>query len=121
MSALIRDAPVGQILRFITRNKILPYPEEEPGFNCPNYYKQHQNEKSIPISEIEKEQLPQSSESTIPENQTLEEVETQLEEVETPPKGEAGTPANDSDVEVEENTIEKIPTAASHLGTYIEV
>jgi MFS transporter, DHA1 family, multidrug resistance protein len=38
MADLIRDAPVGQLLRYITRNKVLLYPEEKPGFQCPSCY-----------------------------------------------------------------------------------
>lgn len=38
MSDLIREAPIGQLLRFITRNKILKYPEELPGFLLPETY-----------------------------------------------------------------------------------
>lgn len=35
MSDLIREAPVGQILRYITGNKVLRYPEEQDGFQLP--------------------------------------------------------------------------------------
>lgn len=35
---LIRDAPIGQLLRWVTRNKILLYPEERPGFQLPTGY-----------------------------------------------------------------------------------
>ncbi|KAF4333162.1 cycloheximide resistance [Fusarium beomiforme] len=35
MSDLIRDAPLGQLIRFITRNKYLQYPEEKPDFKLP--------------------------------------------------------------------------------------
>lgn len=38
MSDLIREAPIGQILRFITRNKIFKYPEELDGFQLPESY-----------------------------------------------------------------------------------
>ncbi|KAL9098518.1 MAG: hypothetical protein Q9163_005835 [Psora crenata] len=38
MSDLIREAALGQVLRFITRNKILQYPEEKPGFTLPETY-----------------------------------------------------------------------------------
>ena len=38
MADLIRDAPIGQIIRFITRNKVLLYPEERPDFECPMAY-----------------------------------------------------------------------------------
>ena len=36
---LIRDTTLGQILRALTRNRILKYPEELPGFQCPVCYK----------------------------------------------------------------------------------
>lgn len=39
MSDLIREAPIGQIIRFITRNNVLQYPEEKPGFELPEAYR----------------------------------------------------------------------------------
>lgn len=38
MSALIRDAPVGQIIRWVTKGRLLPYPEELPDFQIPACY-----------------------------------------------------------------------------------
>lgn len=38
MADLIRDAPVGQLIRFLTRNKFLQYPEEKPDFVLPKAY-----------------------------------------------------------------------------------
>jgi MFS transporter, DHA1 family, multidrug resistance protein len=38
MADLIRDAPFGQMIRFITRNKVLQYPEERSDFQCPTSY-----------------------------------------------------------------------------------
>ena len=38
MSALIRDAPVGQIIRWATKGRLFPYPEELPEFQCPSSY-----------------------------------------------------------------------------------
>ncbi|KAL6913279.1 hypothetical protein ACHAPO_003045 [Fusarium lateritium] len=35
MSDIIRDAPLGQLIRFVTRNKYLQYPEEKPDFKLP--------------------------------------------------------------------------------------
>lgn len=35
MADIIRDAPLGQIIRFVTRNRYLQYPEEKPGFQLP--------------------------------------------------------------------------------------
>ncbi len=57
MSDLIREAPVGQLLRFVTRNKVLPYPEELPGFQLPESYNTILNapdvEKSVSRSDSE--------------------------------------------------------------------
>jgi DHA1 family multidrug resistance protein-like MFS transporter len=35
MEAVIRDAPFGQLVRFITKNKYFQYPEEKPDFQLP--------------------------------------------------------------------------------------
>ncbi|KAJ5523715.1 hypothetical protein N7494_010365 [Penicillium frequentans] len=35
MEAVIREAPMGQLVRFLTKNKYLQYPEEKPGFELP--------------------------------------------------------------------------------------
>jgi MFS transporter, DHA1 family, multidrug resistance protein len=39
MSDLLREAPFGQVVRFVTRNKYFQYPEEKPDFVCPHSYK----------------------------------------------------------------------------------
>ncbi|KAF2799148.1 MFS general substrate transporter [Melanomma pulvis-pyrius CBS 109.77] len=39
MADIIRDAPVGQLIRFLTRNKYLQYPEERPDFELPAVYR----------------------------------------------------------------------------------
>jgi DHA1 family multidrug resistance protein-like MFS transporter len=38
MSDLLRDAPVGQLIRWVTKRKILRYPEEIPDFDCPDIF-----------------------------------------------------------------------------------
>jgi DHA1 family multidrug resistance protein-like MFS transporter len=38
MSALIRDAPIGQIIRYFTNNRVLQYPEERSDFQIPVAY-----------------------------------------------------------------------------------
>ena len=55
MSDLMREAPIGQLLRFVTRNKVLLYPEEKPGFELPAEYLTALNESS------EKPRLPRHS------------------------------------------------------------
>ncbi|CAD6589947.1 MAG: hypothetical protein ASARMPRED_004329 [Alectoria sarmentosa] len=47
MSDLIREAPIGQLLRFVTRRKVFRYPEELPGFQLPETY----SSKLYPSSE----------------------------------------------------------------------
>ncbi|KAM0719048.1 hypothetical protein Q7P37_004953 [Cladosporium fusiforme] len=41
MSDVLRDAPIGQIIRWITRNRVLRYPEEMPNFQLPTGYSQN--------------------------------------------------------------------------------
>ncbi|KAK3620813.1 hypothetical protein LTR56_020587 [Elasticomyces elasticus] len=38
MTDLIREAPLGQLMRFLSRNKLFQYPEEQPGFVLPLQY-----------------------------------------------------------------------------------
>ncbi|KAJ4304878.1 hypothetical protein N0V90_000406 [Kalmusia sp. IMI 367209] len=38
MKNLVRDAPFGQLMRYITRDRVFKYPEEEPGFQWPASY-----------------------------------------------------------------------------------
>lgn len=47
MADIIRDAPLGQIIRWVTSNKFLKYPEEEDGFQCPNCYRDSESPDSL--------------------------------------------------------------------------
>ena len=38
MADIIRDSTLGQLIRFVTGNRLLLYPEEVPGFQCPSSY-----------------------------------------------------------------------------------
>ncbi|CAG8977486.1 hypothetical protein HYALB_00009318 [Hymenoscyphus albidus] len=38
MTDLVREAPLGQAIRWITGNRLLQYPEERPGFELPTQY-----------------------------------------------------------------------------------
>ena len=57
MSDLIREAPLGQLLRFITKNKVFKYPEEQPDFQLPESYNTALNasgpEKTVSRSDSE--------------------------------------------------------------------
>ncbi|KAI9750306.1 MAG: 2,5-diamino-6-(ribosylamino)-4(3H)-pyrimidinone 5'-phosphate reductase [Chaenotheca gracillima] len=45
MSDIMRDAPFGQIVRLLTKNKYFKYPEEKEDFQCPHSYKTQLEEK----------------------------------------------------------------------------
>ncbi|KFX89297.1 hypothetical protein V495_03328 [Pseudogymnoascus sp. VKM F-4514 (FW-929)] len=49
MSDLIREAPLGQLLRWVTKNRLFPYPEELPGFELPEAYNQVLRSEKVPI------------------------------------------------------------------------
>jgi DHA1 family multidrug resistance protein-like MFS transporter len=38
MTSLLRESAIGQILNFVSRGRILPYPEQRPGFIVPAKY-----------------------------------------------------------------------------------
>lgn len=50
MSDLIREAPIGQFVRWATGNKALQYPEEKPGFELPTSYATALNSDEKPAS-----------------------------------------------------------------------
>lgn len=39
MADLFREAPVGQVVRFMSGNRFFQYPEERKDFRCPQYYR----------------------------------------------------------------------------------
>jgi len=65
---IIRDAPLGQLVRFVTRNKVFQYPEERDDWQCPHAeYSGNQPTKTIseasttvptPETEEEKPEFP---------------------------------------------------------------
>jgi MFS transporter, DHA1 family, multidrug resistance protein len=50
MSDLIRETAAGQILRFVTRRKVLRYPEELPGFKFESSSQQSLDEKKFELA-----------------------------------------------------------------------
>lgn len=47
MASLFRDAPAGQLIRFLTRNRVLRYPEERPDFKLPDTWAQLLNDDGL--------------------------------------------------------------------------
>ncbi|OOF98667.1 hypothetical protein ASPCADRAFT_162317 [Aspergillus carbonarius ITEM 5010] len=58
MEGLIRSSTAGQLLRWITRNKVLPYPEEQPDFQCPHCYADGAASPTLFTHEADSEQTP---------------------------------------------------------------
>jgi DHA1 family multidrug resistance protein-like MFS transporter len=54
MADLIREAPIGQLLRWVTNNRILKYPEELPDWQCPTPYVASEEEDSKEAEPTEK-------------------------------------------------------------------
>ncbi|KAJ8107239.1 hypothetical protein OPT61_g9002 [Boeremia exigua] len=87
MSALIRDAPFGQIVRYITNKRVFQYPEERSDFQMPAAYTQQEAKRlysetsSVPTTEPEG---PAIEEVVYPDPETvLEKVDTQSEDENT--------------------------------------
>jgi MFS transporter, DHA1 family, multidrug resistance protein len=93
MKELIREAPLGQIIRFVSRNRLLRYPEEEPGFQIP--FERMTHEKKL--AELNKE-INVDSETPTPPAEEYENIDHVLTEED---KGE------DQDVE---------KSASNHTG-----
>ncbi|KAK3676347.1 hypothetical protein LTR78_003621 [Recurvomyces mirabilis] len=131
MTDLIRDAPMGQLIRYITRNKVLLYPEERPDFEAPSSYTNPDHltqTKGEPLSTIpsslaagddEKKHLeptepasPQSP-STSLDRRTLERIETSRTEVDL----------EKALTNQRTNTLSLVPTrtALSHAHTQAEL
>ncbi|POR32387.1 Caffeine resistance protein 5 [Tolypocladium paradoxum] len=61
MADLIRDAPLGQLIRWVTKNKYLQYPDEKPDFKLPQPW---QDMLDAPNAVVDESRKPQSSSST---------------------------------------------------------
>jgi DHA1 family multidrug resistance protein-like MFS transporter len=108
MTEWIRDAPIGQIIRYFTKNKVLQYPEERDDFVCPDsYLKGAETPDSVEQPLKEKPELPavESAEPTEP----TEPVESR----------EAEEPEEVEDPEDMREELEKIPTADAE-GPHLE-
>ncbi|KAF2733533.1 benomyl/methotrexate resistance protein [Polyplosphaeria fusca] len=96
MSALIRDAPIGQIIRFVTRNKVLQYPEERADFVVPEYYSENpaHAKREIPVEDapVAEPEGPATEEvvqdfpdpeTVLEKAETVDEAESDLEKIQT--------------------------------------
>lgn len=49
LSDLVRDAPLGQVIRFVTKNRYFQYPEEKPDFKLPDAWAGLLNNPDLPL------------------------------------------------------------------------
>ncbi|KAF2398427.1 MFS general substrate transporter [Trichodelitschia bisporula] len=78
MSDLFRDSPLGAIIRWGSRGRLLKYPEERPDWECPEVYKKPENIQAALDAlraQIILEPLPNPTEPPIPEEKEREEPE----------------------------------------------
>jgi DHA1 family multidrug resistance protein-like MFS transporter len=71
MEDLIREAPLGQAIRFLSRNKLFQYPEEKPGFELPIQYATRLNSEMKLHTQSSRSSL-QSGESFVPRSSSSE-------------------------------------------------
>jgi DHA1 family multidrug resistance protein-like MFS transporter len=107
MSALIRDAPIGQIIRWATNNRYLQYPEERDDFEIPTSYVRLQHaerKKSIPTLSSSDDETPYTEREGPAIEETYPDPETVLEQ-------------DDSSENQDSSDLEKIQTArTSHTA-----
>jgi DHA1 family multidrug resistance protein-like MFS transporter len=101
MSALFRDAPIGQIVRYVTGNRYLLYPEEQPDFQIPAAYNRHTRPLPKRLSSSSTEEVP----AVEPEGPPVEEV------VYPDPETVLENEKEDATSEDELTELEKIQTA----------
>lgn len=89
MADLIRDAPIGQLIRFITNNRVLQYPEERPDFRCPTPYVGSHKASDAQLSSFTSPPPSLSRERVVDLEKDPDDAERAgVEAAEEPPKGE---------------------------------
>lgn len=119
MSDIIRDAPIGQILRWITGNRILLYPEEKPDFQLPAGYTLP--EKSI--SDVSTTTTPIATPYSQEESNDTENLNDEPERAQSRQSNEIDRnylerleTAKDDELEHSQSDVEKAITNHSHLS-----
>jgi DHA1 family multidrug resistance protein-like MFS transporter len=119
MESFIRTSAAGQIIRFITKNRVLQYPDEKPDFECPSCYAETQatEDTAVPESRPSQEDDSEERSRTIAtENDDRISGIPSLEHVETAPdmddaESQAAKEYSRSSSAVETLTSMRIPTA----------
>jgi MFS transporter, DHA1 family, multidrug resistance protein len=101
MAEYIREAPMGQILRWVTNNRVLKYPEELPDWQCPSAYvpgadTQEEQEKEQQKEEEKEQEKDQEKEATEKAESAV------VSPTPTEPLDKIPTASPDEDVDVEQ-------------------
>ncbi len=89
MSSLVRESALGQIIRWATGNKVLPYPEEKPDFQLPEAWVQVAN-SNLHDAPSSRPEFFENSNATSPSiSSSSADEENQIEKVDTVPSGHA--------------------------------
>ncbi|KAF2000257.1 multidrug transporter [Amniculicola lignicola CBS 123094] len=105
---LVRDSPFGQILRYVTKNRVFLYPEEKPDFQCPSGYKPHGEKHQEDNSEF----TLQADSAPIPSEEIREAEETLPADTDVE---KAGSASSDNGSTTDAEKIQRVSTASSHL------
>ncbi|KAF2271005.1 putative caffeine resistance protein 5 [Lojkania enalia] len=113
MLDLIRDAPFGQLVRYITGNRVFLYLEEQPDFECPNCFTDDPNQEK-------QDRFPPDPSSIITEDRQDEDKEFQEPVEPTEPVDDTSNtseanptqPRGDFPIDVE-----KVQTSSSNTST----
>ncbi|KAL2067884.1 hypothetical protein VTL71DRAFT_15982 [Oculimacula yallundae] len=110
MSDLFRDAPIGQIIRLITKNKLLQYPEEKPDFKFTADYlaKLPAEAKTLAISTPTHTALVVDNEEKAPATTTSSNTATGVKDEEIETVGETIGTSEDADTSDDESTTQSL-------------
>ncbi|KAE9966834.1 hypothetical protein EG327_011695, partial [Venturia inaequalis] len=108
MSDLIRDAPIGQVIRYLTKNRLLKYPEELEDWKCPHSYDENgasaEEMAAIQMDEATREHV------ALPHEPPIKEETEPKEEIESPMVEEVADFSSSDGEDLENAAMEKITT-----------
>ncbi|KAH9214000.1 major facilitator superfamily transporter [Leptodontidium sp. 2 PMI_412] len=103
MKDIIRDSTFGQIVRLLSKNKLLLYPEEDPNFKCPKGYNDNTN---LPEAVVRERTRSFFSTASNPHNSYMDD-----EEAITTPESKDESGSNESTDKGENSDLERANTA----------
>jgi DHA1 family multidrug resistance protein-like MFS transporter len=94
MADIIRDAPIGQLIRWATKNRYLQYPEEKPDFKLPEAWIAMMNNEDTPATGAGSHtNTPSSSSSSTHAGTDIDETKKSVQDIEQPSDTASGTTA----------------------------